>query len=236
MNKDDQYLLFALSTPMEILNHDCSPSHTSPKMYEGMKFFDLASSWGIENRDELIQTVYRMTDDGHATQLAGFYCNWFRFSPQEWQALICDGLGDKGRAFAQFVAETAMCCGEGGIRAWDYVRMGFLCRVGVLNKWLTQEESLWLQSRVHLRVLHFYSGWVQYYAAYSLGRLYWQSPEGDDLEELRIFLAHKEYDKAGERMFRDLVSQEDSFYATLPWRPLMDYPECPETLKDVSGL
>lgn len=81
--------------------------------------------------------------------------------------------------------------------------MGFLCRVGVLNKWLTQEESLWLQSRVHLRALHFYSGWVQYYAAYSLGRLYWQSPEEDDLKALKIFLARKEYDKAGERMFRD---------------------------------
>lgn len=236
MDKDDQYLLFALSTPMEILNCNNSPSHFSPRMYEGMKFFDLASSWGIENRDELIQTIYRMTDDGHATHLAGFYYRWFRFSPQEWQEFICEELDDRSRIYAQFAAETAMCCGEGGIRAWDYVRMGFLCRVGVLNKWLTEEESLWLQSRVHLRAQHFYSDWVQYYAAYSLGRLYWQAPEDEGLEQLKRFLVRKEYDQAGERMFQELVSQKDSFYATLPWRPLANYPTCPGTLMEISDL
>ncbi len=66
MNKEEQYLLFALSAPMEILNQGCKPAHDSPKMYTGIKEFELSSSWGINNRDDLIQTIYQMTDDGHA--------------------------------------------------------------------------------------------------------------------------------------------------------------------------
>ncbi|EOV3646918.1 DUF1266 domain-containing protein, partial [Escherichia coli] len=56
MNKEEQYLLFALSAPMEILNQGCKPAHDSPKMYTGIKEFELSSSWGINNRDDLIQT------------------------------------------------------------------------------------------------------------------------------------------------------------------------------------
>ncbi|HCS1474227.1 TPA: DUF1266 domain-containing protein, partial [Shigella flexneri] len=91
MNKEEQYLLFALSAPMEILNQSCKPAHDSPKMYTGIKEFDLSSSWGINNRDDLIQTIYQMTDDGHANDLAGLYLTWQRSSPEEWKALIAGG-------------------------------------------------------------------------------------------------------------------------------------------------
>ncbi|EHM3443983.1 DUF1266 domain-containing protein [Salmonella enterica subsp. enterica] len=235
MDKESQYLLFALSTPMEVLNEGILPSHSSPKMYMGTERFDLESSWGIENRDELFQTIYRMIDNGHATQLDWLYRRWFRFSPSEWQNFV-ETQSESGRFYAQFVADTAACCGEGGIRAWDYVRMGFLCRTGVLNQWLTEEESLWLQSRIQVRALHFYRSWGQYFAAYSIGRLYWQAPSGDNLPLLREVLARKEYDEAGRRMLRELIAGKDSFYAALPWRYLAEYPEQPETLKHMGEL
>ncbi|ENA9695781.1 DUF1266 domain-containing protein [Salmonella enterica subsp. enterica] len=235
MDKESQYLLFALSSPMEVLNEDCLPSHSSPKMYLGMKRFDLKSSWGIKNRDELLQTIYRMTDHGHATQLDRLYRRWFCSTPQEWQEYT-DTRDEGDRIYARFVADTAMCCGESGIRSWDYVRMGFLCRMGVLNQWLTEEESLWLQSRIQVRALSHYSGWLQYFAAYSVGRLYWQSPDGDNLPLLREVLARKAFDNAGRRMVSELIAGKDSFYATLPWRYLNHYPECPDTLQEVSDL
>lgn len=112
MNKEEQYLLFALSTPMEILNQGCKPAHDSPKMYTGIKEFDLSSSRGINNRDDLIQTIYQMTDDGHANDLAGLYLTWHRSSPEEWKALNAGG-SERGLIYTQFVAQTAMCCGEG---------------------------------------------------------------------------------------------------------------------------
>ena len=105
MNKEEQYLLFALSAPMEILNQGCKPAHDSPKMYTGIKEFDLSSSWGINNRDDLIQTIYQMTDDGHANDLAGLYLTWHRSSPEEWKALIAGG-SERGLIYTQFVAQT----------------------------------------------------------------------------------------------------------------------------------
>ncbi|MBK0368082.1 DUF1266 domain-containing protein, partial [Salmonella enterica] len=114
----------------------------------------------------------------------------------------------------------------------DYVRMGFLCRMGVLNQWLTEEESLWLQSRIYARAHYFYDGWTQYFAAYSLGRLYWQA-EGDAMQ---AYFAHLKYDASGARMFNELTSTTESYYAQLPWRPLNEQPTCPETLKGVSDL
>ncbi|WET39521.1 DUF1266 domain-containing protein [Citrobacter enshiensis] len=232
MDKDEQYLLFALSAPMEVLYSGNEPSHSSPAMYTGIDHVDLSDSWGIEDREELIQTIYRMTDDGHAEGLAGLYSAWFHLTPREWRESMTK-MGDRGHIYARFVAETAMCCGEAGIKAWDYVRMGFLCRMGVLNKWLTEEESLWLQSRIYARAGHFYNGWMQYFAAYSLGRLYWQS---SDSESLRDTLVRYSYDRSGGRMFDELVSSGERFYITLPWRPLVTEPECPETLKGVSDL
>lgn len=48
-------------------------------MYTGIKEFDLIIP-GINNRDDLIQTIYQMTDDGHANDLAGLYLTWHRSS------------------------------------------------------------------------------------------------------------------------------------------------------------
>ena len=56
MDMESQKILFALSTPMEIRNECCLPSHSSPKMYLGTCFFDLSSSWGIDDRDDLLRT------------------------------------------------------------------------------------------------------------------------------------------------------------------------------------
>ncbi len=124
MNKEEQYLLFALSAPMEILNQGCKPAHDSPKMYTGIKEFELSSSWGINNRDDLIQTIYQMTDDGHANDLAGLYLTWHRSSPEEWKALIAGG-SERGLIYTQFVAQTAMCCGEGESKPGIMFEWGF---------------------------------------------------------------------------------------------------------------
>lgn len=79
---------------------------------------------GIDARDDLLRTIHRIIDNGHAARLAGFYHRWFRYSPCEWRDYLAE-LNEQGQAYAQFVASTAECCGEGGIKARDYVRMGF---------------------------------------------------------------------------------------------------------------
>lgn len=108
--------------------------------------------------------------------------------------------------------------------------------MGVLNNWLSEEESLWIQSRIHLRALRYYRNWRQYFAGYTFGRQYWQSPEDDHLQLLREFLARKEYDDSGNDMFYQLFASDDAYYPTLSSQPLAYYSACPETLKDMSDL
>ncbi|MEA7609712.1 DUF1266 domain-containing protein, partial [Salmonella enterica subsp. enterica serovar Virginia] len=67
--------------------------------------FDLESSWGIENRDELLQTISRMTDDGHATQLEWLYRRWFRYA---WVNRRCHSA-ENGVSFAtSFALQTCL--------------------------------------------------------------------------------------------------------------------------------
>ncbi|WP_411899564.1 DUF1266 domain-containing protein, partial [Salmonella enterica] len=129
--------------------------------------------------------------------------------------------------YARFGADTAGCCGEGGSRSWDYVRMGFLCRMGVLNEWVTEEESLWLQSRIQLRALSYYSGWLPYFSAYYTGRLYCQLRNGTNLPVLRETFARKEFDDAGRRRKNKLIAGNDSVDVPLPGRYLPPYTQFP---------
>ncbi|EHP8823922.1 DUF1266 domain-containing protein, partial [Salmonella enterica] len=52
----------------------------------------------------------------------------------------------------------------------------------------------------------------------------------------QAYFAHLKYDASGARMFNELASTTESYYAQLPWRPLNEQPTCPETLKGVSDL
>ncbi|MGU0015938.1 DUF1266 domain-containing protein [Escherichia coli] len=123
-----------------------------------------------------------MTDDGHANDLAGLYLTWHRSSPEEWKALIAGG--SERVDLYPIRCPNRYVLWRRGIKSLDYVRMGFLSRVGVLNNWLTEEESLWLQSRVYVRAHHYYHSWMHYFSAYSLG-LYWQSSQCEDNTSLR---------------------------------------------------
>lgn len=123
MDKEEQYLLFALSTPMEVLYIGNEPSHTSPAMYTGIPAVDLSDSWGIDNRESYSN---HLSDDGRWScgRFGSLYIRWFTLSPRQWREFTAQ-FGEQGQIYARFVAETALCCGRGGIKARDYVRMGF---------------------------------------------------------------------------------------------------------------
>ncbi len=123
MNKEEQYLLLRFLRPWKYLIRVANPRMTPPKMYTGIKEFDLIIL-GINNRDDLIQTIYQMTDDGHANDLAGLYLTWHRSSPEEWKALIAGG-SERGLIYTQFVAQTAMCCGKGESKLGIMFEWGF---------------------------------------------------------------------------------------------------------------
>ena len=155
MNKEEQYLLFALSAPMEILNQGCKPAHDSPKMYTGIKEFELSSSWGINNRDDLIQTIYQMTDDGHANDLAGLYLTWHRSSPEEWKALIAGGSERGGSVTGRCAQQVA-----DGRREF----MAAIARLCTSSPLLSQLDALFFRLFVRTSLLAIFSVRRQHFA------------------------------------------------------------------------
>lgn len=144
---------FALSTPMEVLYIGNEPSHTSPAMYTGIPAVDLSDSWGIDNREDLIQTIYRMTDDGHAADLAPFISAGLRY-------LLINGansphsLANRARFMRDLLPKPHYAAGVAALKPGTMCVWGFMPD-GVLNQWLTEEESLWLQSRIYARAYYF---------------------------------------------------------------------------------
>lgn len=185
---------------------------------------------GIDNREDLIQTIYRMTDDGHAADLAPFISAGLRY-------LLANGanlprsLASRARFMRDLLPKPHYAADAAALKHRTMCVWGFMPDGGVESMADGRGKPVAAIAYLCAGAL-FYDGWTQYFAAYSLGRLYWQA-EGDAMQ---AYFAHLKYDASGARMFNELISTTESYYAQLPWRPLNEQPTCPETLKGVSDL
>ncbi|MEH0832980.1 DUF1266 domain-containing protein [Pectobacterium cacticida] len=189
MEPEYQRWLMALSAPMVALNIRCGAHFDQHTFLDPGETFDLTESWGITSRQELISMINDMTDDGHAERLAYGYHLWHHLPIAEWQR-YCAAQPDERQGMLMWITETAALCGEGGIRAWDLGRMGFLSRIGVLRGWFSEKESLWIHTRLADRARYYYRSWENYYAAFLSGRTYWLSLDEEDPECQRYLFSH----------------------------------------------
>lgn len=227
---DQQYIhwLYGLSAPMVALNSAYGASFTLPSFYNDDEFVDLKESWNISSREELLDTIFRMTDDGHAEALSEGYFLRGRMLQSEWQDYL-ENQNAYQRVLLGFVSATSALCGSGGIRAWDIARMSFLSRIGVLDKYLTEQESLWIHFRLALRARYYYSSWQTYCAGYLFGRRYWQSLDIDEPELLCCALDQKGQANSG--LMKELTEHKDSPLVNLPWYIDFEEIEKPESLQ-----
>ncbi|SQI44119.1 Protein of uncharacterised function (DUF1266) [Leminorella richardii] len=234
MDQLHQHWLFALSAPMAAMNLDYGATYTAPNLYPNSKKVDLTDSWDIDSKSALIDTVTRMVDDGHAENLSSPYYLWHRLTPSRWKE-YCLHQEAARRPLLEFIASTAMVCGDGGIRAWDLSRMGFLCRIGVLNGWLTEEESLWFQSRIARRARHYYANWQTYASGFIIGRSYWLSLREEDPTLKPCALNNQGLQASNVNVCNRLLGGEDSPYQRLPWDIDMEQidMEKPDSLAEV---
>ncbi|MFC0226884.1 DUF1266 domain-containing protein [Serratia aquatilis] len=224
--------LMALSAPMVALNADNGATFDTPTFYPFATTVDLKSSWGITSRVELINMVIRMADEGHARHLARYYFLWHRISPKQWQEHLEQQPAEE-QVLMQIVADTAAICGDGGIRSWDLGRLGFLCRIAHCNGWFTAEENLWFHSRLALRARHFYANWESYYAAFLVGRAYWQSLNQDTPEQQQYAFCHFSGKQVDINLLRQLYCHTDSPVKHLPWHIDCHEIDKPASLEEV---
>ncbi|MBH3341476.1 DUF1266 domain-containing protein [Pseudomonas mendocina] len=229
MDELQEKWLFALSAPMVAMNPGAL--YDLPRFYPDRDFIDLKESWDIDDRASLLTMIQRMTDDGHASDLSALYWDHARMLPSEWQARL-DGLEQGQRVVHQYVAETILTCGAGGIRAWDLGRMSFLARIGELNGWLSPQENLWLHNRLSLRARYYYQSWHSYLAGFLIGRAYWRCL-GSEPAEQALLLSRQGSDSSTFGMVQELALNPAARLDHLPWELELDLLEKPDTLEEL---
>lgn len=230
MEETEQHWLYALSAPMVALNANSDPSYTSASFYTRPTNVGLDQSWGLHNRQELLEMVRRMTGYGHAGELEPAYRQWARCLPSEWQALL-DTLSPRDRTCYEYASRTYGECGPGGIQAWDLGRMGFVLRCSVLKGWLDEQDSLWLHSRLAVRARYYYDSWNQYVAAFLVGRAYWKCLSNSD-ENLGHALDRQGSFADNLGITHELFREARSLFAELPWGMPLTFPERPPSLQE----
>lgn len=224
--------LMALSAPMVAINAGPGAAYDCEKFYPFDTQVDLTDSWGIDSREALFEMVLRMTDNGHANDLEHYFRLWHRLTLADWQDYTSQQTPDI-RALLALVSDSAALCGEGGIRAWDLARMGFLCRIGLLNGWITSEENLWLHSRLGARASYYFSSWQQYSASFIIGRLYWKSLDAADPDAQRYAFSAEAGDAMNIDVMHQLYTHPDSPIPHLPWRIAMIETDKPASLQEM---
>lgn len=227
MEEIEQHWLYALSAPMAALN---GASYTAATYFESYDEdeTDLKKWWGINNRQELLNML-SMADTGHALELKDAYWQAARCLPSEWPQVL-EALTPRKRIQYEFARRTLGDCGQGGVRAWDLGRMGYLLRAGLRKGYLSIDESLWLHSRLALRARHYYNGWDRYLAGYLFGKALWNCSSASD-EELALSLDRQGSEHWNRCIMMNLSHDALGFFASIPWDLPLNPPERPDTLQ-----
>ncbi|OCG00451.1 DUF1266 domain-containing protein [Gilliamella sp. wkB112] len=227
---DQNYIdwLYGLSAPMVALNKEHGASYTSPFFFPDRDFVNMNDDWGIDSRESLLEMVFNMVDNGHATALTPYYFMYDRLPEYKWLE-YCQSQTDYQKVLLKMAEQTFSECGVGGIRAWDYARMGYILRNGTTNKYITEQEALWIFSRIASRSQYYYKSWKHYFSGWLVGYQYWKSLSNDkNLDILRCELSRM----SKINIISMLNSDEDSPCNRLPWFIDIEELEKPESLME----
>ncbi len=134
----------------------------------------LSSWWAIENREDLLETLAWLVDEGHRKEFVETGEMLFALTPDEVATCVARAQEDE-ELLHQFeiVREFYPRLGSKGLLAWDLGRYIALCRWGYFVGYFTEEEA-WARIMPAARALrqHF-SSWGEMADNYLLGREYW---------------------------------------------------------------
>jgi hypothetical protein len=149
----------------------------------------LRRDWSINNREELLQTLENMENDGHAASL--------KFIKEIIQETIQDKgefsiitiynkyqLNSRQYNYLKFTILNWNRFSDRTILSWDWGRNISLCRWGYDVGFLTEEEA-WEKIMYYAKKIQpLYSSWEEYGYDYYMGRVFWVSGFGEDVAYL----------------------------------------------------
>jgi hypothetical protein len=132
----------------------------------------LLESWGCDNREELINTIKRMTDNGHNTEFAKAYEVVVSLTPNEYKALL-ETSGTTDKYMWPLTKDLGDKWGDTQIKAWDWFRMIHLTGWGYVAGYLTLEESHTHMLPVIKLLYSTFSSWEEACDNYMDGYAWW---------------------------------------------------------------
>jgi hypothetical protein len=149
----------------------------------------LRRDWGINNREELLQMLDKMENNGHAAAL------------KNTQQIIAETMEENGSFYIiaiynkyqldskqynylKFTVLNWNIFSNRSILAWDLGRNIALCRWGYDVGFLTEEEA-WEKIMYYAKTIQpLYKSWEEYGYDYYMGRVFWASGFGEDMAYL----------------------------------------------------
>ena len=132
----------------------------------------LSGSWGCDSREDVISTIIRMTDNGHAADFEFDAALANSFTDKEFELLLAMS-SNVDRYMWPLVKELSGKWGDKGIKAWDWFRMCHLAGWGYLGGYLELEEAYELVEPVAQRLRDTFSSWEEATENYMDGYAYW---------------------------------------------------------------
>jgi hypothetical protein len=153
----------------------------------------LASAWGINSREDLLNTLAGLQSGERGSRRAFWETRHklLEGKMENYIRIISDPSADNNGASTLIVA-THLSPIRGSalpISAWDFGRYINLCRWGFVCGWLTEQES-WDRIIPAARLLQSsYTSWDEFASDYLLGRNFWNPESGSDNETIRYTIA-----------------------------------------------
>ena len=108
--------------------------------YEWARYI-LENSWGITDRENLIETVCRMTYYGHNADFQAYVAMIKGMSAAEYRELLNNAEGMDAYMF-HYTKRLGEKWGDRGILCWDLFRMSNLVQWGYVAGYVTYPEAL----------------------------------------------------------------------------------------------
>lgn len=132
----------------------------------------LSDSWGINNREDLIETIASMTFFGHNSSFLYDAALVNSLSASEYKKLLADAEGMDAYMWP-YTKQLSEKWGDRGILCWDLFRMSNLAQWGYMAGYITYEEALALIEPAATLLCANFSSWNEAIENYLDGFNWW---------------------------------------------------------------
>lgn len=184
----------------------------------------LAEEWGVTNRAQLLQKLALIESKGDSETFLELARELQKNEDRSLNQIGVElGFNDCQMKRLYFVKNKQKLLGDRTLRAWDYSRMAFLCRIGYQVGFLSPNEAWTQLQRILTEVESIYLSWEDYTANYILGLFFWALEFKMEYEEANQALqAYANFTESLEKAWR------------LPWNGnVREYQGYANNLEDV---